>query len=177
MKFTTLWQGKFLSVISPVDYPYECVHEQNSAMVIPYLVNIDKYVFRYEQCPPYMVKTGMTENWYTLVSGGIEEGESSLQTILRELKEEAGIEITDFDETTIIESIPIFKCADTLASIYFLDVYGYSMGSAEGDGTHYEEESKAVLLTFEELEYIIKEEPNYDLLLYMAYLQIKQGRK
>ena len=115
----TLWQGKYLSIITPDEMYYECVHEKDVVFVIP-IVN-DKIVIRKELCPPYIVKdqSGILK-YYTVLSGGIEEGESIEYASLRELKEESGIIASKYSMKILEENLPICKSTDMRTTIVFL---------------------------------------------------------
>jgi 8-oxo-dGTP pyrophosphatase MutT (NUDIX family) len=166
LELETLWQGKWISVVSPKDAPYEAIHEGDIVLVIPYLQDKETYGVRLEKCPPYSIKdTSGEDRYYTLISGKIEEGESDLEAALRETEEEAGIQIKEYKPTTIAKRIPVCKSTDMRATIFFIEVSEYDVVDAVGDGTQYEAESETVFLKEEQITEIIDNYGNYDLLL------------
>jgi 8-oxo-dGTP pyrophosphatase MutT (NUDIX family) len=172
LELETLWQGKWISVVSPVDSPYEAVHEGDIVLVIPYLEDMGMYVIRSEKCPPYSIKdTSGEERYYTLISGKVEEGESTIDAALRETEEEAGIVIEKCKKIMLAKNIPLCKSTDMRATIFFLSIEKYDEIEAKGDGTIYEEESEFIYVTEKEIKRIVEREENYDfLLLYLSAL-------
>lgn len=177
--YKQLFKGDFISVISPTDYPYEMVHEKDGVIVIPAIKLKNEYVIgiRYEHCPPYIFgdKTG-NKLYYTLISGGIEKGESPKQAMVRELKEEAGIELIQYKILNKKEDIPLFKLTDSRINIYIILVDSFRAVTATGDGTENEKLSKTLFVKIPQLQKILKK-PNIDNLLYSGYFLLKDAMK
>lgn len=150
LDITTLWKGNWVSVVTPTDenFDYEVIHEPDVVFVLPIIMKKGEVVIREEVCPPYMVKD---ENnfpfWYTVISGKIEEGESTQEAMLRELKEEAGIVIDPEEDLAFVWEhldVPVCKSTDMRASLYILGIEDYYQVTPAGDGTLYESQSRSV---------------------------------
>ena len=178
-QFKELWKGQHISVISPIDQPYECVHEPNVIMVIPVIATKSKYInnftnyyigIRKEFCPPYLMKDDtQTDFYYTVISGRMDvEGETAEQTMKRELIEEAGIKLIDYRVIFERSNIPICKTTDMRATVYGLLVDTFEKVEAVGDGTKNEEMSSTIFIDMNKMEDILKK-PNIDFLLVGMY--------
>ena len=90
MKLKELWKGKFMSIVSPIDAPYEAVNEKDCIIVIPIMRvgNGTRVIIRKEYCPPYFAREEKPRLYYTVISGQIDAGEKDDQAMLRELEEE-----------------------------------------------------------------------------------------
>ncbi len=165
--YDTLWKGKFVRVISPKEYPYECLGDGNGILVIPFKGG--KIGVRSELCPPYLVMddTGNT-HYYTLITGGVEGDETPQQGMERELLEEAGISFTKAQLTTL-PAIPIFKNLASHMHIFLLELEEYTEVEPLGDGTEYEAQCQTLWLTKEEIADIVLTQRNYDMLFLMAH--------
>lgn len=146
MNIKTLWQGKWISVVSPVDSPYEAIHEKDIVIVIPIITrNKLRHVgIRYEHCPPYFIKDENEQNYYTVISGKIEDGENAEQTAVRELQEESGVIALEYECEIIADKIPICKSTDMRATICKLNIKRCNLENPKGDGTVNEEKSKTI---------------------------------
>lgn len=166
-KFDILWEGEYVSVVSPKEHPYENLHEINGIMVIP--IVRDKIGIRKELVPPYLLKDETGKDfYYTVLSGGVEEGEAPEEAADREIKEEAGIEFKSPKITEVFREMPVCKSTDMRMTffIYADDEYDYE--TPEGDGTELEEIAETIWVTLEEFKEIINQD-NIDFLLYSAY--------
>ncbi len=166
-KFDILWEGKYVSVVSPKDHPYENLHEINGIMVIPIVK--DKIGIRKELVPPYLLKDETGKDfYYTVLSGGVEEGETPEEAADREIKEEAGIDFKSPKITEVFREMPVCKSTDMRMTffIYADDEYNYE--KPKGDGTELEEIAETIWVTLEEFKEIINQD-NIDFLLYSAY--------
>ena len=179
LKYKKLWQGEYISVISPTEYPYECVHESDVIMVFPIIAVKSKYVkgavdyylgIRKEHCPPYKVKDeSNNEYFYTSITGKRDvEGETAEETMAREMVEEAGIKLIDYRVVFELKDMPLCKSTDLRTTIYGLIVDAFEKVEAVGDGTLNEELSSTVFVNLNKMENILKK-PNVDFLLYGGY--------
>lgn len=170
MKHKILWKGKWVSIVSPVDYDYESLHEMNGVLIIPIIYDkkIPLIGIRKEFCPPYFIKGNKPENglFYTAISGGVEEGEDPYEAAFRELKEEAGIIPTSYKITEVYKEINFVKNTDALSSCYLMKIFTYDIEKPEGDGTENEEKSKTMWVSHKKLKALLKEK-NIDLLFHM----------
>jgi hypothetical protein len=173
LDFTYLWKGKWLSVVSPVCAPYECVLENSGVQILPILLNEECIVIRKEYCPPYFIKDEKPRLYYTIMSGNIEPNESYTDALYRELSEESGIINPNIEWYEEGNNIPICKSTSYRARFILLGITDYDLITPEGDGTECEEKSISIKVTYDELEQIIENEDNYDYLLYGIYYKIK----
>lgn len=179
LKFKKLWQGEYIAVVSPTEYPYECVHEPDVIMVFPILAVKSKFVkgltnyylgIRKEHCPPYRMKDEQNnELFYTSITGKMDvEGETPEETMKRELIEEAGLKLIDYKVISELHNMPLCKTTDLRAHIYILIIDSFEQVKATGDGTLNEEMSSTIFVNLNKMEDIIKK-PNVDFLLYGGY--------
>lgn len=179
LSFEKLWQGKYISVISPKKYPYECVHESDVIMVFPIIAVKSKFVkgitdyylgIRKENCPPYEVKDkNLNKYFYTSITGKRDvEGETAEQTMKREMIEEAGIKLIDYKLIFELKDMPLCKTTDLRATIYGIIIDSFEKVEATGDGTLNEKLSSTVFVNLNKMENILKKQ-NIDFLLYGGY--------
>lgn len=167
-----LWHGKYLTIISPKAAPYEVVLEDDGVCVIPIIG--EKIGIRKEFCPPYLVKNhDVNELFYTMITGGINEGETDEQAVARELKEEAGITILSYEILYYKKNIPVCKSTSLRSSIYIIDINNYRYDKPETDDTKYEKASKTVWVTPTKLTEIVENANNIDYLLLSSYFLLK----
>lgn len=166
IEFETLFKGEWLSVVSPVDHPYEAVHERNCVVVLPIIVKDGREFIgiRHEFCPPYFIKDDKAGYYYTVISGTIEEGEEPRQAVLRELEEEAGIRATGCVLHVKGENMPICKSTDMRGWFYVMEVNEYERVPARGDGTENERISRTIWVAKENL-WKVHQVDNKDFLL------------
>jgi len=171
MNFKVLWRGKFISVISPDEAPYEAVHEGDGVIIIPIIKNQGMQIgIREEYCPPYLVKdTTGNSKYYTLISGMIDDEENPLKTALREIKEEAGIEVEEFDMLYQKTEIPESKVSTRHVSIFVMFINKYKIVDIKGDGTIYESKSETKWVSLMKLKNIVENKQNIDFLLVSGF--------
>ena len=165
VKFKTLYKGEYLDLISPVNTSYEFLHEKDTVIILPVIEN--KVGIRYEYCPPYFIKEEKERNYYTVISGGREEGEDIKDTVVRELREEAGIVVKKGKLYRLYEDIGFMKSTDMRSSLVLLMISEYDKEEIKGDGTENEEKSRTLWFTLEELKEILKKD-NIDSLLWFC---------
>jgi 8-oxo-dGTP pyrophosphatase MutT (NUDIX family) len=179
LEFRELWKGEYLSIVSPIKYQYEAVHEKDVITVLPVVVVKSKFVkglinyylvIRKEVCPPYLIKDqGIDEYFYTPITGKMDkEGESSEETMKRELIEEAGIELVDYEMILHKKKMPVCKTSDMRMDLFILLVNSFNPVEPVGDGTEMEKISTSIFVKLGEMHNII-EKPNVDFLLYGSY--------
>jgi ADP-ribose pyrophosphatase YjhB (NUDIX family) len=105
----------------------------------------------------YLVKSEMTPCWGfdqvpSAITGGYEGGDIEDDAV-REMLEETGYEITRGELIPLGESFAS-KSADTVYSLFSVDLTGREAGEAIGDGTRVEAESAAVWTRFGQLAFM-----------------------
>jgi len=159
-------QGKYSTFVTPKDYNYEGIISSDCVGVIPIIK--DKVVLRKEFCPPYFTRdknySKDNPNLYnSIITGGIELNETSIQAGIREVKEESGIIIKDYDVVNYIE-VPIFKNTFVRLHFYILNVKDYIVEKPKGDGTLNEKKSKSYSISINDF---ISKEVEYKDSLYV----------
>lgn len=134
------WEGDYITVVSPKGYQYEAIQTgSDSVMALP-VVN-GEYVVRKEPLPSYIMRGGEKKYW-TVLSGGIEEGETALQALKREVEEEAGIRLSRIRLFDKKEQVPYVKHTTQKVSFFFFEATEYEEVDAEGDGSKIENNSE-----------------------------------
>lgn len=142
-KDNILFDNKYIKLI---DYEgWSIVEEKDLVVCIPYLIESNQFIIRYEYIPTYKYREGQ-EYHITVLSGGIEEGESTEEAIYRELEEEAGIVIK---EGYVLDELkPLFINKGHTNKYYGyivpLNERDYDEVVALGDGSKAESKSKSV---------------------------------
>jgi len=152
----TLWKGKYIQVISPDCASYEAVQNMpNGRSVIVFLADTSNKIafIRREHCPPYEYETGI-KHWYTVISGGVEENEKPYEAMIREIKEETGIDAVK--EQAVFTRLYVGKFNKTLVdtvTVFLVKIdHKPDIEKPEGDGTLYEKESSTVAVPYNEIE-------------------------
>jgi len=107
--------------------------------VLPYTPLGRRYLVRREVTPCWSL-----ESQLSAITGGYEGGDIEDDAV-RELLEEAGFAITRNELITLGESYAS-KSADTIYSLFAVDVTGRKQGDAAGDGSRLESEGSTVWL-------------------------------
>ena len=176
LDFKELWKGKHISVVSPIEYEYEAVHEPDVIMVLPVLAIKNKLYTEYylalrkEVCPPYLIKEkGLDPYFYTPITGRMDkDGETPEETMRRELIEEAGIELIDYEIILHKEKMPVCKTSDMRMDLFMLIVNEFNPVEATGDGTVTEEMSESIFVRLGDMHNILNK-TNVDFLLFGTY--------
>jgi len=180
MEAKQLYNGEWINLVSWNNY--EFVDEASIVLVV--LIRKDSeevlYGIREEYCPPYFYDSespdsATEELYYTLITGGIEEGEDAEDALYREIEEEAGIQIVPGQSQIIAlsGSIPMVKFASTQVYPFVVNLEpgSFKVVEAIGDGTENEKKSKTSWVTAEEVNHIIEEGRNFDFFfLFLKYL-------
>lgn len=168
---SSLWNGKYLDIKTYLDYKYEMIMPRHKpACIIPFYTsgNTINVIVRKEWCPPYFETWGEGSLTYTLITGGIEDGEEPQTAAFREMYEEAGITSNDYE---IIKSIhvPIWKNTTDAVSMYLVKLNSFSAEVPKGDGSENEARSKSLHIPFHEYHNIIFRNDPHDFLFLFGY--------
>jgi len=168
-----LWKGNWVSVID-CGTDYECLHEKDIALVIP-IIDKEIFVIREEYCPPYFAKENSPRLYFTVLSGKIEDNETWEDTMLREVKEEAGIVVDPMGYTTMIlfENKPICKSTDMRGTFVILEAHKYSREKPQGDGTENEKLSRSLFCHKDMISWFLGQD-NIDMLLIFGLNKLKE---
>jgi 8-oxo-dGTP pyrophosphatase MutT (NUDIX family) len=132
--------------IKVIEYDgWSIIKEKDLVVCIPYLIESNQIVLRYEYIPTFFLKDGQDYH-VTLVGGGVEVGESENIAILRELEEEAGIVVNEDYQLESLKPLFMSKGATQKVTAYIipLNERDYYEKVAQGDGSKVEKKSKSV---------------------------------
>lgn len=142
-KEKVIFSDKNLKIIQFEDW--SIIKERDVVVCIPYLIETNEIVLRYEYIPTFKYVDGQ-EYHVTLVGGGIEIGENPDTSMIRELEEEAGIIIREDFKLDPLK--PLFMNKGTVNKYYPyiipLTERDYHETIAKGDGSKAESLSKSV---------------------------------
>ena len=142
-KDNVLYSNKYMKVIDFEDWTI--IKESDFVVCIPYLIESNQIILRHEYIPTFKYVDGQDFH-ITVLSGGIELGESPERAILRELEEEAGIVVSP--EFKIEFMKPLFVSKGNASKyhpcIIQLTERDYHEVMAKGDGSEAEKKSQSV---------------------------------
>ena len=147
-----LYQDDTIKVVKYEDW--SLIKEKDCVVCIPYLIESNQMVLRYEYIPTFKYVDGQ-EFHATVLSGGIESGETPKMALLRELEEEAGIVLReDYNEFEELKPFFLTKGSANKAYPFILPLNerDYQEVMAKGDGSKAESMSKAVKVDIKYLE-------------------------
>lgn len=138
-----LYSNKYMKVINYEDWTI--IKESDFVVCIPYLIDSNQIILRHEYIPTFKMVDGQDYH-ITVLSGGVEQGETPERAILRELEEEAGIVVNP--EYKIEFMKPVFVSKGNASKyhpcIIQLTERDYHEVVAKGDGSQAEKLSKSV---------------------------------
>jgi 8-oxo-dGTP pyrophosphatase MutT (NUDIX family) len=154
-----LYKGSYMNVVDLEGW--EVVSEKDMVICLPYLVNNNTVILRMEDIPPYKERYS-AEHFFTVMSGGIEEGESKIDAVRRELAEECGIAVNSTVDIEFRSPLMVSKGNTAQYHICLLPLsqYDYTEVKAVGDGSKHEANSGIVQVQIKDLHKI----PHTDLI-------------
>ena len=138
-----LFSNKYMKVINYEDWTV--IKESDFVVCIPYLIDSNQIILRHEYIPTFKMVDGQ-EFHITVLSGGIEKGETPERAILRELEEEAGIVVDPDFKVEFMKPLFISKgnASKYYPCIIQLTERQYHEVIAKGDGSEAEKKSQSV---------------------------------
>lgn len=138
-----LFKNDYISLIEYEDW--SIVKEKDLVVCIPYLIESNQFIIRYEYVPTYKYTDGKDYH-ITVISGSIETGETTERALLRELEEEAGIVLSEDYQLEGIKPLFINKGHVNKYIPYIIPLHerDYHEVIAKGDGSKAESLSKSV---------------------------------
>ena len=173
-KDKVLYDNEHFSIIQYEDW--NIIKERDAVVCIPYLIESNQFVIRYEYIPPFKYADGQ-EYHITVISGGIEKGESPEKALIRELEEEAGIVLREDYQIEDMKPLFISKAHTNKYHPYILPLNerDYHEVVARGDGSKAEELSKSVKVDVKYLDSLNPSDliTDYMILKLKEYLNMK----
>ncbi len=138
-----VYSNDYVKVINFEDWTI--VKESDFVVCIPYLIDSNQIILRHEYIPTYKYVDGQDYH-ITVLSGGIEVGETPERSLLRELEEEAGIVVSPDYKVEFMKPLFVSKgnASKYHPCIIQLTERDYHEVVAKGDGSEAEKKSQSV---------------------------------
>ena len=151
---------------------WEFVVENDCVVAMVHLLDFNEILLRKEIIPPFQERYPSQEYFLTIISGTMENNETPIQTITRELVEEAGILLnTNYSSYEDWGNLFFSKGNIAKCHIFYipLRVNDFRKVEANGDGSDFEKKSSTVRI---DLKYLNSLKPS-DLITQLCLLKIK----
>jgi hypothetical protein len=146
-----VWQGDYLKIKNIEGW--DAVVENDCVLLLPHLLDTDEIILRKEVILPFKFKTGH-DFFLTGISGTMDNKETAIQTLFRELQEEAGIKLnTSYNQFKKWSETFYSKGNTAKCHIYYVPLYNYDYitVAASGDGSDEEANSISVRVSLKYL--------------------------
>jgi 8-oxo-dGTP pyrophosphatase MutT (NUDIX family) len=142
----SVYKGQYLEVLGIEGW--EVTSEKDMVVALPYFVEHGTVMVRAEYVPPYKLKHPGHTHFLTLMSGGIEPGESPADALRRELAEECGIVLSDRYRPQMLGRYMVSKGSTAQYHIYIvpLERGTYEQKRPTTDGSASEKKSSNVVV-------------------------------
>lgn len=142
-KGKSLFKNDYIEILEYNNW--NVIKEKDLVVAIPFLIEENKFIIRNEYIPTYEYTDGQKYN-LTIMSGGIEEGETPEKALFRELEEEVGLIIKNGYEPEKLKPLFISKGHVNKYHPFILPLTekDYQEIKAKGDGSQAEKLSKSV---------------------------------
>jgi 8-oxo-dGTP pyrophosphatase MutT (NUDIX family) len=177
-----LFNGNHLDIIKYKDT--EILQTKDKVAILPYFRDEATFLMRLEYTPAYMYKNRGTNlrnitNYLTVITGGIDEGETPEQTIRRELYEEGGIVLNSMFQFDVQGPYFTDKFGTSQIWICFLElpVNTYRQVKPPTDGSKHEELSKCIRVSIGDINQIVNNDLLSKYLIDKLINRIAQGSR
>lgn len=159
-----LLENKWITVKETSD-GYIYINTPEGSAILPFRVRDGGFevLLRSEASP-------IRDNFITLISGRVDEGESFEQTAIRELEEEAGITGVDESDLIYMGDLLLGKERASVDKLYIVDVSNAGFVEIKGDGSIYEKASENIWVRTKDIPKLIENEADAYLLCGMGKL-------
>ena len=137
------YKGDYIKVVEKDGWEY--VSDADCIIAIPHLLDFDEIMIRKEWITPFQDRHPNQEFFLTMISGTIEDGETPVNTLIRELQEEAGILLnTTYMNYERWGELFFSKGNNSKCHIFYLPlkINDFQKVKASGDGSKTEDISK-----------------------------------
>jgi hypothetical protein len=136
---------------------YHVAQEKDMLICIPYLVEKNSILLRYEEVPPYEFVNPGVDRYVVVMSESFQSGEMPEDVLKRGLREEYGIVLKDKVKPEILS--PLFVSKGNTAR-YFICIlplmeHDYEQHRPDGDGSEFEMRAKNLIINIAELNNVI----------------------
>lgn len=147
MKANIIHQTDWFNIAEYRGYQF-FFHNKPTVAILPIDMNTGKCLVRLEDLPCWQVNEPEDKMHLTAVTGSANEGETTLEAALRELKEETGIELVRYDIAT---EGPMYVGKWTSMTVTFFVIYMHEFRQGEPKpDPGYEERARNIWVTVDQ---------------------------